>query len=155
MYPEIVNTADGRLRRAVSGSRTIARSQPRQPQPCVKHVRIASMWSFTGAMEGSVLRIATGMTRTHQRTLRSSVARSPVDHKLVLKAIPVRFLSQAIGQATAEGNNAAWPCECGYILVGRCYYQFGDTCFTECPGCKRNFRVSPDGQKRASEVVEV
>jgi len=80
--------------------------------------------------------------------------RPPVDHKLDLKIIPVRFASGKDAQARAEGNNAAWTCECGTLLVGRCYYQFGDTCYTECPECNRTFRVTPDQRKRAVSVVE-
>ena len=29
--------------------------------------------------------------------------------------------------ATAEGNTSGWVCLCGTQLVGRCYFQFGDT----------------------------
>jgi hypothetical protein len=83
------------------------------------------------------------------------MARRPlVDHQLQLKLIPVRFASGTSAQATAEGNNAAWTCECGTLLVGRCYFQFGDTCYTECPDCHRTYRVTPDSRKRAIGVVE-
>jgi hypothetical protein len=80
--------------------------------------------------------------------------RAPVDHKLTLKTIPLKFVNGAKSQARAEGNNAAWPCSCGTLLVGRCYYQFGDTCYTECPECKRTYRVETDDRKRAIAVVE-
>ena len=80
--------------------------------------------------------------------------RQPIDHRLELKLIPVRFVSGSQAQARAEGNNAAWPCECGTLLVGRCYFQFGDTCYTECPECHRTYRVTPDERKRAIAVVE-
>jgi hypothetical protein len=80
--------------------------------------------------------------------------KKPVDHKLVLKMIPVHFVSGNHTQGRAEGNNAAWSCECGTLLVGRCYYQFGDTCYTECPECRKIFRVTPDHRKRAVSVVE-
>jgi hypothetical protein len=80
--------------------------------------------------------------------------RQPVDHKLVLKLIPVQHVDGHEAQARAEGNNAAWSCTCGTLLVGRCYYQFGDTCFTECPDCSRVYRVVGDERKRAAEVVE-
>ena len=80
--------------------------------------------------------------------------RSPVDHKLTLKAIPVQFRNGERREACAEGNNAAWSCQCGTLLVGRCYYQFGDTCYTQCSGCGKTFRVNPDDRKRAVEVVE-
>jgi hypothetical protein len=68
--------------------------------------------------------------------------------------IPVRFVDGNTAPATAEGNNAAWACECGTQLVGRCYFQFGDTCFTECPECRRRYRVTPDDRKRAIAVIE-
>ena len=80
--------------------------------------------------------------------------RAPVDHKLLLKMIPVRFVDGNTAQATAEGNNAAWTCQYSTLLVGRCYFQFGDTCRTECPDCARIFRVTPDDRKRAIAVVE-
>ncbi len=80
--------------------------------------------------------------------------RSLVDHKLQMKAIPVRFSTGAATEARAEGNNAAWVCDCGTLLVGRCYYQFGDTCHTECPDCGRQYRVVGDSRKRAELVVE-
>jgi len=65
-----------------------------------------------------------------------------------------QFLSGAVASASAEGNNAAWQCACGAQLVGRCYFQFGDTCYTPCDGCGRQFRVHGDPKKRAIEVVE-
>lgn len=81
-------------------------------------------------------------------------SRPPFDHKLVLKLIPVRHADGTRAEARAEGNTAAWPCTCGTLLVGRCYFQFGDTCHTECPQCKRKYRVVKDTSKRAGEVVE-
>ena len=80
--------------------------------------------------------------------------RNPIDHKLTLKTIPLRFADGTNAEARAEGNNAAWTCECGEPLVGRCYFQFGDTCYTECPRCKRTYRVLGDDRKRANRVVE-
>ena len=80
--------------------------------------------------------------------------RKPFDHRLELKLIPVKFVSGSQAQARAEGNNAAWSCECGTLLVGRCYFQFGDTCYTECPECHRTYRVTPDERKRAIAVIE-
>lgn len=81
-------------------------------------------------------------------------SRPPVDHKLVLKMIPVRHADGRNGEARAEGNNAAWSCSCGTLLVGRCYFQFGDSCYTQCPECRRKYRVTKDASKRAGEVVE-
>lgn len=82
------------------------------------------------------------------------MARQPYDHKLNLKPIPVFFVDGTQTTATAEGNNAGWTCKCGSILVGRCYFQFGDTCRTECAECERVYRVHPDDRKRAVSVVE-
>jgi hypothetical protein len=80
--------------------------------------------------------------------------RSPVDHKLKLKTIPVRFADGHAAEARAEGNNAAWPCSCGTLLVGRCYFQFGDTCHTQCPNCGKTYRVDGNERKRAVAVIE-
>jgi len=77
-----------------------------------------------------------------------------VDHRLRLKNIPVEFLNGARSEATAEGNNAAWTCSCGGQLVGRCYFQFGDTCYTACNNCGRQYRVFGDEKKRAIRVIE-
>ena len=82
------------------------------------------------------------------------MARRPFDHRLRLNKIRVQFLSGGTASASAEGNNAAWHCACGAQLVGRCYFQFGDTCHTVCDGCGRQFRVRGDAKKRATEVVE-
>lgn len=78
------------------------------------------------------------------------------DHQLKLSIIPVNFKKGAKGNARAEGNNAAWNCSCGEAvpLIGRCYYQFGDTCFTVCPACSAAYRIVPDKKKRATRVDE-
>ena len=77
-----------------------------------------------------------------------------VDHRLHLETVPVEFINGARTTATAEGNKSGWVCLCGTQLVWRCYYQFGDTCHTRCSGYGRQFRVLPDGLKRASKVIE-
>lgn len=82
------------------------------------------------------------------------MSRRALDHRLNIKPVPVRFTDGTTVDGTAEGNNAAWPCRCGALLVGRCYYQFGDTCYTECPGCGTKYRVRGDEKKRAVEVQE-
>ena len=78
------------------------------------------------------------------------------DIQLKLFTVPVIFLSGATSTARAEGNNAAWHCECGdkIALVGRCYFQFGHDCHTICPSCKRRYRVIADPKKRADHVEE-
>jgi len=80
-------------------------------------------------------------------------ARRKGDVRLELHQIPVTFTDGSIGVATAEGNNAAWPCRCGEQLMGRCYFQFGHSCYTACH-CGRVFRVAGDERKRATEVRE-
>ncbi len=82
------------------------------------------------------------------------MGRTPFDHKLRPKEIPVCFADGTTSEAKAEGNNAGWTCGCGEHLLGRCYYQFGDTCFTECPQCRRMFRVAADDRKLAVAVHE-
>jgi len=87
--------------------------------------------------------------------------RGPIDFKLRLTVVPVNFLSGKPGKARAERNNAAWICRCddSVPLVGRCYYQFDDTCYTECSTCGRKFRVlgrrlSPTGGRKTTRVDE-
>ena len=46
------------------------------------------------------------------------------------------------------------PCGAALPLIGRCYYQFGDTCHTTCKDCGRVYDVVPDAKKRAKSVVE-
>jgi len=77
--------------------------------------------------------------------------RNPVDSELKLDKIPVLFLDTTTNDATHEGNNASWICKCGELLIGRCYYQFGDTCYTK---CGRKYRVIGDVDKRAIKVAE-
>jgi len=90
------------------------------------------------------------------------VPKGSIDVELRLKKVPVRFHSEVIGTGRAEGNDASWLCECGdpVPLVGRCYYQFGDTCFTRCPSCNRKYRVigrrnSRTGGKTTTHVKEI
>ncbi len=83
--------------------------------------------------------------------------RPPVDHQLRLGQIPVIFKDGSRSNARSEGNNAGWICKCGdgLPLIGRCYFQFGDTCYTVCPTCSKKYRVNGDPRKRANEVVEL
>lgn len=76
------------------------------------------------------------------------------DHKLKLRPIKVEYLDGSSASGTAEGNNAAWKCECGELLVGRCYFQFGHNCHTTCAACGRTYRVTADARKKAATVVE-
>lgn len=82
------------------------------------------------------------------------MARKPFDHQLQLRPVKVRFVGGTETAGKAEGNNAAWTCECGELLVGRCYYQFGDICHTICESCGRTFRVNGDTKKKAILVEE-
>lgn len=76
------------------------------------------------------------------------------DHELKLRPIKVEFLDGSTSGGTAEGNNAAWNCHCGALLVGRCYFQFGHTCYTRCERCGNTYRVTPDAGKKAARVIE-
>lgn len=76
------------------------------------------------------------------------------DHLLRLRSIKVDFLDGRSTVGTAEGNNAAWHCDCGALLCGRCYFQFGHTCHTKCGTCGKIYRVAPDLLKKAAKVRE-
>jgi hypothetical protein len=82
--------------------------------------------------------------------------RAPKDFPLKFLTVQVKFLGGSVTVARAEGNNATWICECKdpVPLMGRCYYQFGDTCYSVCPNCSRKFRVNGDQKKRATGVSE-
>lgn len=71
------------------------------------------------------------------------------DVRLKLGGIPVRFFGGEKAVATSEGNNAAWHCQCGELLVGRCYFQFGHDCHVVCEVCGAAYRVEGDAKKRA------
>ncbi len=88
--------------------------------------------------------------------------RAPIDFPLQLTTVRVTFLDKARADGHAEGNNAAWHCKCkGRLpLLGRCYYQFDDTCYTVCPSCKRKYRVtgartSKTGGRKVTGVIEI
>jgi hypothetical protein len=88
--------------------------------------------------------------------------RPPVDLPLHHLTVPVTFLDKSTSIARAEGNNAAWICKCKeeLRLTGRCYYSFGDTCYTVCPSCPRRYRVtgartSKTGGMQANGVIEI
>jgi hypothetical protein len=82
---------------------------------------------------------------------------SKPDRPLKFTEVDVIFMDGNRVKARAEGNNAAWNCACGDTLplVGRCYYQFGWTCYSDCPQCLRRYRVVPTPKKRVKEVREV
>ncbi len=75
------------------------------------------------------------------------MAGQPMDFELVLRTLPVTYHNGSLSTATSEGNNAAWNCMCGQLLIGRCYYQFGDTCYTICPSCRKKYRVTRDAKR--------
>lgn len=57
--------------------------------------------------------------------------------------------------ARAHGNNAAWICVCGNLLIGRCQ---PDTMVTDCVICEKRYRVIPNKKENepayATQVVE-
>jgi hypothetical protein len=69
------------------------------------------------------------------------------DHRLKLRAIKVKYLDGSTAGATAEGNNASWNCECGALLVGRCYLQFGHRRHTRCWTCGKTYWVAGDTEE--------
>ena len=90
------------------------------------------------------------------------MARDPIDFPLHLTIVPVNFLDGTTTNARAEGNNASWLCPCADLipLLGRCYYQFNDTCYTVCPTCDRRYRVmgantSPTGGRQTTHVEQI
>ncbi|MCW5908896.1 MAG: hypothetical protein KIS94_13615 [Chitinophagales bacterium] len=83
------------------------------------------------------------------------MARNIPDAQIILGTIPVVFLDKTKATATSEGNNAGWHCQCNQLLIGRCYYQFGWTCYTVCPTCGKAYRVDRNAKKQAIRVREV
>jgi hypothetical protein len=90
------------------------------------------------------------------------MARQPMDFPLHLVIVPVQLLDGTTQDGRAEGNNASWICGCGdpVPLIGRCYYQFNDTCYTVCPACGRRYRVlgvrpSPTTGRQTTHVTEI
>jgi len=81
---------------------------------------------------------------------------APVHTRLNLESTRVQFRDGSSGPAVREGNHAAWHCQCegAPLLTGRCYSQYGDTCYTECPSCKKRFRVLGDVNKRATYIEQ-
>lgn len=79
------------------------------------------------------------------------------DTPLHLLTVPLAFRDGTTTEATAEGNNAAWHCQCGRALplLGRCYFQYGHTPYTQCPDCHRTYRVCENDEKRVSLVKEI
>jgi len=77
--------------------------------------------------------------------------------QLELRSISVFYANGTVGVAQSEGNNASWPCLCGYSLwlLGRCYFQFGHTPQTVCPNCGATYEVRPDQEKKAESVAQV
>ena len=66
--------------------------------------------------------------------------------------ITVSFLNgDQSKEGVAEGNNAAWMCLCGKLMICRTS-NFGKPCFVVC-GCSRKFRVE-DNLGSSGGVVE-
>jgi hypothetical protein len=52
--------------------------------------------------------------------------------------VPVRWRDKSRTTGRGVGNNAAWMCQCGQVLLGPhedCY------AIDACPGCGREFRI--------------
>ena len=79
------------------------------------------------------------------------------DKRLHLLTVPITFRDGTTAEATAEGNNAAWHCQCDRALplLGRCYFQYGHNPYTRCPDCDRTYRVCGSDEKTASRVNEI
>lgn len=75
------------------------------------------------------------------------------NHRLKLRPILVEFLDRRTKDAVAEGNNAAWRCDCGAQLICRCYFAWGHQCHTTC-ACGRTYGVIGDAKRRALRVIE-
>ena len=72
--------------------------------------------------------------------------------------IPLDILNPRSRIAIATGNNAAWLCECGSLLIGRSGLVAGvtDRWRIDC-GCGRSYFVVPNGQnfRAVKRVIEV
>ena len=75
------------------------------------------------------------------------------------RAIEVRMLDGAIGGGVATGNNAAWLCGCGKILIGRTFEaEPKPRQLVQCPECGNKYHLFPENgecQKRAEYVREI
>ena len=75
---------------------------------------------------------------------------------LTLGSVPLTLKNGQQLDATQEGNNCAWNCICGQQspLLGTTRPGALDT---ECPGCKRTYRVlpSPHNGDKATGVQEI
>jgi hypothetical protein len=52
--------------------------------------------------------------------------------------VAVHWQDGTQSQGRAVGNNAAWSCKCGEVLVGPHEAMYP---IDPCPGCKRRFRI--------------
>src|SRR2546426_250342 len=74
---------------------------------------------------------------------------------LKLRIIPVNFLDGSTSQARAEGNNAAWICQCSapIPLLGRCFPPAHPP-ETVCSDCGRRYAIQMS-EKRPTSVAEL
>jgi len=63
--------------------------------------------------------------------------------------LTVVFKDGSKAPARGVGNNAAWACKCGEILLGPTIYPIDP-----CPGCERKYVVVASGGKPAISQVE-
>jgi hypothetical protein len=82
------------------------------------------------------------------------MARKPFDHELKLRPIKVQYARGKSGKALPRATTRRGECTCGERLLGRSYFQLGDTCYTKCENCGRIYRVEGDDKKRARKVIE-
>jgi hypothetical protein len=75
---------------------------------------------------------------------------------LKLRKIPVNFLDGATAEGHAEGNNAAWICQCSYVipLLGRCFPPRNPP-DTVCPICHRRYSLKASDRKPVSVEEEL
>jgi hypothetical protein len=65
--------------------------------------------------------------------------------------VPVKFKSGATGRGRGIGNNAAWSCACGELLLGP---HEGVYEVPNCPGCGRRYRLHRGAKPAFVRLVE-
>jgi len=75
---------------------------------------------------------------------------------LHLRKIPVNFLNETTAEGHAEGNNAAWICQCATAipLLGRCFPPSNPP-DTVCPFCLRRYSVKASDNKAVAVDEEI
>ena len=65
--------------------------------------------------------------------------------------VPVYWKDGSQTQGIGVGNNAAWNCACGQVLLGP---HEGLYSIDPCPGCKRTFRIVRGQQPKFVDHVK-